>query len=41
MLNNITVSDMLNAIVPISRINKGEAEKFLKKLTQPLVNWII
>lgn len=32
MLNNITVSDILNAIVPISRFNKGEASKIFEEV---------
>lgn len=32
MLDNISVSNMLNAIVPISRFNKGEAGKIFEEV---------
>jgi antitoxin StbD len=32
MLDNISVSDILNAIVPISRFNKGEANKIFDEV---------
>jgi len=32
MLDNMTVSNMLNAIVPISRFNKGEASKIFAEV---------
>jgi len=32
MLNNITVSSLLNAIVPISRFNRGEANKIFDEV---------
>ena len=32
MIDNISVSNMLNAIVPISRFNKGEASKIFDEV---------
>ena len=32
VLDNITVSSMLNALVPISRFNKGEANKIFEEV---------
>lgn len=32
MLDNISVRDMLNSIVPISRFNKGEANKIFNEV---------
>ena len=32
MYNHLTVSDMLNAVVPISRFNKGEANKIFDEV---------
>ena len=34
MLNNISVSNMLNSIVPISRFNKGEANKIFDEVNK-------
>lgn len=34
MLNNITLSNMLNSIVPISRFNKGEANKIFDEVSK-------
>jgi PHD/YefM family antitoxin component YafN of YafNO toxin-antitoxin module len=33
MLDNISVSNMLNSIVPISRFNKGEANKIFDEVS--------
>ena len=33
MINNISVSNILNAIVPISRFNKGEASKIFDEVS--------
>ena len=34
MLNNISIGNMLNAIVPISRFNKGEANKIFEEVNK-------
>jgi len=34
MLNNISISNMLNAIVPISRFNKGEANRIFDEVSK-------
>lgn len=34
MLNNVSVTNMLNSIVPISRFNKGEANKIFDEVNK-------
>ena len=34
MLNNISINNMLNSIVPISRFNKGEANKIFDEVNK-------
>jgi len=34
MLNNISISDVVNSLVPISRFNKGEANKIFEELKE-------
>lgn len=34
MLNNISVSDAVNSLVPISRFNKGEASKIFEEVKE-------
>ncbi|MEW6622130.1 MAG: type II toxin-antitoxin system Phd/YefM family antitoxin [Bacillota bacterium] len=34
MLNNISISDVVNSLVPISRFNKGEASKIFEEVKE-------
>jgi PHD/YefM family antitoxin component YafN of YafNO toxin-antitoxin module len=34
MLNNISISDVVNSLVPISRFNKGEANKIFEEVKE-------
>lgn len=34
MLNHITISDAMNSLVPISRFNKGEANKIFEEVRE-------
>ncbi len=34
MLNNISISDVVNSLVPISRFNKGEASKIFDEVKE-------
>ena len=34
MLNNISINDLVNSLVPISRFNKGEASKIFEEVKE-------